>query len=138
MYGSTDKLIDAIGFQTVQMQGETTDEDFETILEQILTAEAALIDEMIKSKVDPTTVSDSAVLERIALNLSVYAMWKKYARNQMPEHVAADKKEAMKMLADIQQGRISLTEVTDDAGDVVKVEAQFEEGQARVFGQMLL
>ncbi|HNX38803.1 MAG TPA: DUF1320 family protein [Candidatus Cloacimonadota bacterium] len=138
MYGDADKLKAAIGFQCTAMQGTVEDDDFVAILEGILDDEAALIDEMIQTRVDLTTVSSSAVLQQIALQLAVYAVWKKYARNQMPEHVSADKREAMKMLTDIQQGRIRLTTVTDDEGEDVMVESEFEEGQTQVFSTMLL
>jgi phage gp36-like protein len=82
--------------------------EWDTALEEILTAVSNTIDAMIRPRIDPATVSTDPILKRICLSLSVYDVWLRFARNQVPESVRLDKEEGMKLLEKIQRGSLEI------------------------------
>lgn len=137
MYGTTDELRKALGFQVTAMEAGKEEGAFDTELEDVLTNVSAMIDGMICNKVAPADVANNAVLKRIALAVARFDVWGNYARNQMPEAVLQDKKEAMQMLKEIQTGKISLQADTPGEDAVTIVTPEFSE-TAAVFGTIML
>jgi phage gp36-like protein len=108
MRATTDELNQAIGFQAATMGKPLEEGEWDTALEEILTAVSNTIDAMIRPRIDPATVSTDPILKRICLSLSVYDVWLRFARNQVPESVRLDKEEGMKLLEKIQRGSLEI------------------------------
>jgi len=108
MYIEVDELVAAIGFQAAAMAAGKEEGEFEDECEAVIEAVTAVIDAMISGRVDPALVEDNALLKRVCLQISKYDLFNQYARDEVPESVRKDKEEAMKMLAQIQEGKIDL------------------------------
>ena len=134
MYSSVDELKLAIGFQVNVMQGKMEDDDFDEALGVILENNSQFIDGMINTRVDQSVLEGNAVLKSVELSLSKYDVWSQYARNEVPETVREDKREAMKILEKIQKGTIVL--VVDTTAETPRIEPSFDEA-TRVFGTEL-
>jgi len=137
MYGTVDELKLTIGFQAGAMEKGKEEGQFDEELETVLENVSEMIDGMIVSRVDPARVSENAVLKRIALAIARFDAYSQYARNEVPETIREDKKEAMKMLENIQTGKISLAFDTPVTGEPTKVEPSWTE-KTQVFGNVMM
>jgi|GEM_PF-3705084 len=115
MYIEVDELVVAIGFQAPAMAAGKEEGEFEDECEAVIEAVTAVIDAMISGRVDPKDVEDNAILKRVCLQISKYDVFNQYARDEVPESVRKDKEEAMKTLAQIQEGKIDLVVATPGA-----------------------
>lgn len=134
MYSSVDELKLAIGFQITTMQGKIEDDDFDEALGVILENNSQFIDGMINTRVDQSVLEGNAVLKSVELSLSKYDVFGQFNRNEMPEAIREDKREAMKILEKIQKGTIVL--VVDTTAETPRIEPSFDEA-TRVFGTEL-
>lgn len=134
MYSSVDELKLAIGFQITTMQGKMEDDDFDEALGVILENNSQFIDGMINTRVDQSVLGGNAVLKSVELSLSKYDVFGQFNRNEMPEAIREDKREAMKILEKIQKGTIVL--VVDTTAETPRIEPSFDEA-TRVFGTEL-
>lgn len=137
MYATIDELKLAIGFQVTAMASGKTEEAFDSELTTVLSNACDAIDGMISPRVDPSTVSANAVLKRIALSVARYDVYCQYARNEVPETVREDKRDAMKQLEAIQTGRLGLSPDTPDEDSPGIIESEFT-GSAQVFNVVLM
>jgi len=137
MYGTTDELKLSIGFQATAMAAGKDEGVFDEELETILTNVSDMIDGMISARVTPADVANNPVMKRIALAIGRFDAYCQYVRSEVPKTIAEDKKEAMKMLADIQAGKLSLALDDPDEDAVTMVEPEYESA-AQVFGTLML
>lgn len=137
MYGTTDELKLTIGFQATAMAAGKDEGEFDEEIGVILGNVSDVIDGMISTRVAPADVANNAVLKRIALAIARFDVFTQYARTEVPETIREDKKEAMKLLADIQAGKLSISLDNPAEGTPTTIEPEFN-SNAAVFGTVML
>lgn len=97
----------------VEDGGEEEEDKFLAMLESVIREMTHLIDAWICTRVRVSEMRENSILRRICMNLSRYEMFARFARDMIPEAVARDKDEAMKLLEKIQKGEIEIVAVEE-------------------------
>lgn len=138
MFGSTDEFKASIGFQAAVMEaGEETEGDFDKTLENVLTAASEVVNEYISGRYDATLYAGNAVLTRIAYAIGRYDVYTMFARDQLPEAIAQEKRDCMKTLEQIAKGELMLTPDTPEEDAPEPVSSEFESA-TQVFSTILM
>lgn len=118
MFITVEELRAAIGFQAATMEAGKEEGEFDDELEAVISDVTDLVNSYIRPRYNPTDVSGSSILKRICTKICKYDVFSQYARNECPETVKEDKRDAMKSLEAIQRGKLELELAAVDPASV--------------------
>jgi len=113
MYGTLVTLKASFGDIEDLILGTITDES----LTALLTECSAIIDGYISVVVDLPLESSSAILNNLCISLARAEIYRRYARNDIPENIIKQEANAYKTLEKIQTKKILLVAPAEDAVD---------------------
>lgn len=113
MYASTSQLRTSFGSMENLLLADTS----LASLEALLTECSDIIDGYIRVVVDLPLSGGSAILDNVCISLARAEIYRRYARNDIPENVEKKEAQAYKTLEKIQTKKILLTQPDEEATD---------------------